>query len=92
MKKAALLLSIVLSGFSVASAMAAEKPSDAELLKSYKSSFINSCVESSGGDQFKTTCECVLNELVKKFSVRELQDSKLTADYIENVAMKKCDQ
>lgn len=92
MKKATLLLSIILSGFSASSAVAAENPSDAEFLKSYQSSFINSCVESSGGDQFKATCECVLNELVKKFSVNELQDSKLTADYIENVAMKKCEQ
>lgn len=92
MKKVAVLLSMVLSGFSVSYAVAADKKSDAEFLKSYKTSFINSCVESSGGPQFQATCECVLSELVKKFSVKELQDSKLTTDYIENVAMKKCGQ
>ena len=93
MKKIGALLSVlILGGFSVSSALAAEKKSDADFLKSYKASFLESCVESSGGAQFKATCECVLGELVKNFSVEQLKDNKLTTDYIENVAMKKCDQ
>lgn len=93
MKKISVLLSVlVLGGFNISYAMAAEKKSDADFLKSYKASFLDSCIESSGGAQYKATCECVLNELLNNFSVDQLKDNKLTSDFIENVAMKKCDQ
>ncbi|RLT93485.1 hypothetical protein [Ketobacter sp.] len=91
MKKIAVLLSVVLSGFCISSAVAADQ-SDAEFLKSYKKSFLDSCVESSGGDQYKSLCACVLSDVVGHFSVADLKSDKGVSEYIENVAMKKCEQ
>ncbi|MEE2731602.1 MAG: hypothetical protein VYA55_12350 [Pseudomonadota bacterium] len=85
-------LVVVLLGCGIAPAMAAEKSSDADFLKSYKASFLESCIESSGGPQFKPVCECVLNDVVGRFPVPELKDDKAVSEYIEHVAMQKCEK
>ncbi len=79
---------LVCCGLVYAGEAAAE--SDAKFLKSYKQSFLESCIESSGGKENEATCRCVLDDLVSKFSVAELKDSKKVNDYVENVAVPKC--
>lgn len=88
----AMMLILVSAVCSVAFAGEARAESDAEFLKSYSASFMQSCLDSAGGSEYKTTCECVLNDLKKNFSVAELKDNKKISDYVDNVALKKCDK
>ena len=63
---------------------------DKSFLENYKSSFMDSCIESSGDEKFASTCRCVLNDLIDNFSIADLKDGKKVAPYIEKVAMGKC--
>lgn len=85
------MMMVMLVG-SIGTAYAADAGSDQAFLDSYKKSFMESCVESSGGEQFAATCKCVLDDLLKNFSVAELKDKDKVSDYINKVAMGKCDK
>lgn len=82
-----ILLFVVSAGLSSAYAGSAD---DKSFLENYKKSFMDSCVESSGGDQFESTCRCVLKDVVNNFSVADLKDGDKVSQYIQKVAMGKC--
>ena len=84
---AAASLGLNLLGLNLAYAGSAD---DKRFLDSFKSSFMDSCIESSGGEQFKSTCSCVLDDVIKNFSVADLKEGSKVSKYIENVAMDKC--
>ncbi len=87
MKKSAVVISVLaLSGFHFA--YAGDSAADKDFIKSFSSSFMQSCVESSP----KATCSCVLDDLVKKFSPAQLEDTGKVSEYVKSVAAPKCQQ
>ncbi|MYM64207.1 hypothetical protein [Pseudomaricurvus sp. HS19] len=85
MKTSAVLVSVLaLSG--VQFALAGDSAADKDFIKSFSSSFMQSCVESSP----KATCSCVLDDLVKKFSPAEMEDTAKVSEYVKSVATPKC--
>ena len=85
MKKLAVLISaLVLSGLNLAHA--GDSAADKDFIKSFSSSFMGSCTESSP----QATCSCVLADLVKNFSPAELENTDKVSEYIKGVAMPKC--
>lgn len=91
-KLSGMLLAVLLMGVNVSYAEGSSASSDASFLKSYKDSFLKSCVESSGGSQYEGICKCVLDDVVKNFSVAEIKNEKKVSEYIQSVAMGKCEK
>jgi len=89
-KLSGLVATVVLAGLNLSFASTANAESDKDFLASYKASFMESCVKEAGGAENEKTCQCVLADVVAKFSVDELKNSDKVADYIQNVAMEKC--
>lgn len=58
--------------------------------ENYKTSFIDSCTESSGDERFRDVCTCVADDLLSQLSVTDLMDTEKTREHVEKVSMQKC--
>ena len=90
MKKANVMANVLIAGLAALGMTNAFAQSDADFLKSYKDSFIKSCTDSAGATG-EAACRCVLNEVTNQFSVADLKDEKKVTEFIEKVALGKCD-
>lgn len=60
--------------------------------KSYRSSFVESCVGEDGNFEKKTFCECVADELISKFTAVELVDADRMKKYVQEKAVATCSE
>lgn len=58
--------------------------------KTYRSSFVESCVGEDGNDEKKIFCECVADELISKFTAVDLVDADRMKKYVEETAVASC--
>lgn len=58
--------------------------------ENYRTSFIDSCTESSGKEEFRKLCTCIADDLLSQLSVTDLMDTEKTREHVEKVSMQKC--
>lgn len=63
---------------------------DFSFKKSFRHSFINSCVDSSGRPELEPWCTCTADDLLMTFSTEELQNEAVIVKYMENLSSKEC--
>ena len=91
-----LILSILLPGCSEKAreglANSFEESYGEDFKKTYRSSFVESCVGEDGNDEKKIFCECVADELISKFTAVELVDADRMKKYVQDNAVATCSE
>lgn len=57
---------------------------------SFRMSFIQSCVDSSGKSELEPWCTCTADDLLTTYSTEELQNEVVIENYMENISTKEC--
>ena len=65
---------------------------DESFKKTFRSSFITSCVDGEDVETKQRFCECVVDDLLSKFSTEELTDAEKIKKYVEEYAIAACSE